>query len=203
MKRREFIGFGVSTAALWPLLARAQAKLPLIGFLNSSSPDLDGERMRAFRLGLAEAGYVDGRNVTIEYRWADGRNDLLPAMAADMVARGVSILVTGGTPATLAAKAATAAIPTVFILSSDPVKSRAGRQPEPAGRQHHRSNGAQRPGSSEEARACPGAATQRKGDRVPSQSDKRGRRRRPNTRRAGGRPSVWLGARGSTREQRS
>jgi putative ABC transport system substrate-binding protein len=97
--------------------------MPLIGFLNSSSPDADGERVRAYRQGLSETGYVEGRNVTIEYRWADGRNDRLPSMAVDLVRRGVNLIVTGGTPATLAAKAATTTIPIVFILSTDPVEA--------------------------------------------------------------------------------
>jgi putative tryptophan/tyrosine transport system substrate-binding protein len=123
MERRAFVVGALGLLAA-PLAAEAQAAaMPVIGFLNSSSPDPDGDRVRAYRRGLSDTGYVEGRNVTIEYRWADGRNDRLPSMAADLVQRGVNVIVTGGTPATLAAKAATTTIPIVFVLSTNPVEA--------------------------------------------------------------------------------
>jgi putative ABC transport system substrate-binding protein len=124
MNRRTFLSALSGSLLAAPLAAGAQpAGMPVIGFLNSSSPDPDGDRVRAYRRGLSDTGYVEGRNVTIEYRWADGRNDRLPSMAADLVQRGVNVIVTGGTPATLAAKAATTTIPIVFVLSTNPVEA--------------------------------------------------------------------------------
>ena len=120
MNRRDT----VLALATSPLLCNAQPQaMPVIGLLGSESPELWAGRMRAFHLGLNDMGYIDGRNVVIEYRWAAGHNDRLPAMAADLVRRRMTVIATpGSTPATLAAKAATSTIPIVFWIGSDPIE---------------------------------------------------------------------------------
>jgi ABC-type uncharacterized transport system substrate-binding protein len=123
MRRREFVTLLGGAAAAWPLTARSQpAAMPLVGFLGSTSAKDWARLVAAFQDGLRETGFVDGRNVKIDYHWAEGRYDQLPAVAADLVARHADVIVTIATPAAAAAKAATGSIPIVFFLGSDPVK---------------------------------------------------------------------------------
>ena len=121
LKRRAFITL-LGGAATWPLVARAQSAIPVVGFLHSQSPDAFREQLRGFRQGLREVGYVEGENVAIEYRFADNQNERLPALAADLVHRRVTVIAATTTLAVLAAKAATATIPIVFATGDDPIR---------------------------------------------------------------------------------
>jgi putative tryptophan/tyrosine transport system substrate-binding protein len=135
MRRREFI-VGLRSAAAWPVVARAQQPaVPVVGYLDSKLAAAVSHQVAAFRHGLNEVGFVEGRNVAIEFRWADGQRDRLPDLAADLVQRRVAALVADAA-ATPAAKAATSTIPIVFVRRSD--RSGLRHQPQPAGRQRHR-----------------------------------------------------------------
>jgi putative ABC transport system substrate-binding protein len=124
MRRRKFITLIGSAMATWPILVRAQQPaMPVIGFLNSGSRELFAARVAAFHQGLNDTGFVEGRNVAIDYQWAQGQYDRLPALASDLVRRRVAVIAaTGGIPSALAAKAATSTIPIVFVAGADPIR---------------------------------------------------------------------------------
>jgi putative ABC transport system substrate-binding protein len=135
VKRRTFIA-GIGSAAAWPFVVRAQQPaMPVIGYLSAGSPGLNSDSIRAFLKGLSETGYIEGRNMTIEYRWAEDHNDRLPALAADLVRRRVAAIMALGIPPTAAAKAATTTIPILGRVR--PGRCRICRNPRPAGRQSH------------------------------------------------------------------
>jgi putative ABC transport system substrate-binding protein len=121
MRRREFIGLIGGAAVGWPLAAQAQPKIPRIGFMGNSTAALEANLVDAFREGLRELGYEEGRNIVIEYRWADGKYDRFPALVAELIAAKVDAIVTAGTPAALAVKKATTTVPLVMVAVGDPV----------------------------------------------------------------------------------
>jgi putative ABC transport system substrate-binding protein len=123
MRRREFIALLGGAAAVWPPMARAQQQaMPVIGYMSSQSPEARGDLLRGFRRGLKEAGFLESENISIEYRWAEGRTERLPALSADLVRRGVAVIAASGGPASLAAGKATTTIPIVFAVPADPVR---------------------------------------------------------------------------------
>ena len=123
MRRRRFLSAVGAAALAWPLAARAQRTIPFIGFLNSGSPNERAHLVEAFRTGLKEGGYIDGKNLAIEYRWAEGKSDLLPKLASELVERKVAVIVaTGSLAPAMAAKSATKTIPIIFTGAEDPVK---------------------------------------------------------------------------------
>jgi putative ABC transport system substrate-binding protein len=138
MRRRDVIKVAAASAVAWPLAGRAQKPaLPVVGFVHSSFRQGYEPQVAAFLKGLGDAGFVQDRNVSIEYRWAEGRNDRLPALAADLVSRQVTVITAASTPAALAAKAATSTIPIIFEGGADPIKVGLVSRLDRPRRQHH------------------------------------------------------------------
>jgi ABC-type uncharacterized transport system substrate-binding protein len=124
LRRRGFIALLGGALAAWPIAARAQPSRPVIGFLSTGSPTAFAEQMNAFRLALKEGGYIEGQNLAIEYRWAEGQYERLPSLALELVGKGVALIATaGGVAPAMAAKQATTAIPIVFVMGADPVRA--------------------------------------------------------------------------------
>ena len=133
VRRREFVGL-LGSAATWSLAARAQqTAMPVVGFLHSASPDGNADRVRAFREGLKESGFVEGENLAVEYRWADNQVGRLPALAAELVRRPVVAIAAIGPPAAFAAKVATPTIPIVFLVPQGPSQAGSCHEPCAAG----------------------------------------------------------------------
>ena len=123
MERRDFIALIGAAAAVWPVTARAQqAAMPVVGYLDSRSPEAVADRLRGLRQGLKESGYIENENVTIAYRWAENQPDRLPELATDLVRKRVAVIATAGPPATFTAKAATSTIPILFLVGDDPAR---------------------------------------------------------------------------------
>jgi hypothetical protein len=135
MRRRDFIKAVVGSSVAWPLAARAQQAMPVVGFLGGESPDLFAGRLRAFRQGLDEAGFVESRNVAIEYRWARGEYDRLPVLAADLVRQSVTVMVATTTPA-IGGKGGNHDYSYCFLDRQRPGRGGTCRQPQPTGRQY-------------------------------------------------------------------